>query len=293
MILFFMFFLPLIVVVFLNIFFIYSGYVTYERARIQNDSLATIITNNPANYVPLSEKSKELLTTLVTEQGIDAGGLQFITCAHFQNCPQDYLTLVGTRKIFISIPDAQTRLLNEYVEKESLTLEEQKVFDEIIFFIGHETVHVKVYQSNSFLSCLRLVVKMSILQALITTSLFALLLYLTAGVYGLNLLFAYSLISLVFGYIVQKIISLITYYEELYCDTHASKNITILEAGISAMDSEHVTTVTENVLKQNIFASKILAPFSITFASAWATQHPHPKIRQQNIQKQIDYLYNK
>lgn len=262
---------------------IYLTFSTHHANRAQNERVAEAILKDPQTFPPFSEKAKAFVERLCEEKGLVSKPI-LLTGVFIQNVgKEDYLSLLGLDSTMLSIPREKIKILNELLEKDVCSGEEQDQLDEITFLISHEIEHLKKHSSGSYFSALSFEKILSVLKLVLFLLVVELLVWL-----GLSLMTSLFSSWILVACLIVLLKTVNTCSEEYMCDLKSSQNPAILKAGARWAEREALPFA-QAIIKANYIGSMLnnVAP---DFACAFSTMHPHPKKRAQRLLDRAEKL---
>jgi len=269
--------------VFLLVVEVYLAFSTHYASRVQNERVAEMVLKDPNTFFPLSEKAKTYIEEICAEKELSKKPV-LLTGVYIQGVgKEDFLSILGLDNVMLSIPQEKAKILNELLEKEFLSDEEQDSFNEITFLISHEVEHLKKYASGSYFSVLSFDKVLSIFKLILFLLVVEFLLWLGASL-GISIFTSWILVAC-FVFLLRMVN---TCSEEYMCDLNSSKNPAVLRAGARWMEKEALP-FSQNLVRTN-FLGNFFNAISPDFACAFSTIHPHPMKRARRLRDRAEKL---
>ena len=239
--------------------------------------------NKEGIYNVPSEKTKKFFAQMLQDRKLQNVSIKMVA-GFVLGGSEDYMALsLGNNEYAITLPREEMLKLNELLEKELLTEEEQQELHEIEFFVGHEMHHVNKAVQKRISSSLINITAKQILGMGISASTWALLRKSDVDTWW-KLLGA----TMVVNTIVQNSFVIMRSAEETECDLNSSKNIKVLKVGSEVIKNHHLSAEVEKFAKQAFFG--LWWKCSEDLAYVLGTQHPSPKKRSQDLLKKAQEL---
>lgn len=247
------------------------------------NSVDSLYENKQGIYIVPSEKTKKFFEHMLQDRKLQNVSIKMVAGFMLGGC-EDYMALsLGNNEYAITLPREKMLKLNELLEKELLTEEEQQELYAIEFFVGHEMHHVNKAVQKRISSSLCHATAKGMLAIGISTSTWALLR--NAGVdTWWKLMGGVAIVNLV----TQNSFVIMRSLEESECDLNASKNRVVLKAGSEVIKNHHISAEIEQQAK-NVYGG-LIWKFSENCAYVLGTQHPSPKKRSQDLIKKVQAL---
>lgn len=251
-----------------------------KKMKDANRRYVEILDENSAGlYTSPSENTKQFVSSMLKERNLDHVSIKLVG-----GSLRDYLAIpLGNDEYAIHLTSENMFQLNNLLDKELLTYQEQEDLNEIEFFLGHEMHHIKkavLNHHDSALKCSKL--RYSIVNAA------PLVLWI-----GLRELEVDSLFKLYGSYFALNIImyngwKLLKSGEESECDLNASLNPVILRAGARGLLA-HPARESLDRVAQNLYKG-LVWKISKNLAYSLATDHPYINKRAKDLLKKAEEL---
>ena len=262
---------------------LFGGSFTTHTVCQKNEATFKMVEENKNGvFLQPSEKTKSFFAKMLKERDLDTVSIKLVAGV-LVGTFEDYAAFSFDNGSYgITMPRAAMTKLNELLEKDVLTKEEQQEFYEIEFFLGHEMHHIKRAVVKCKSSILHTTYTQLFVRSCISVASWALLR--KAGVEAWwKALAGVMCVSTA----TENAVKVFRSSEESVCDLNASTNPEVLKAGAKAI-KEHLKDDTEKAAKGCCFG--LVWKYSQETAYVLGTHHPSPEKRSKALLKKAQEL---